>query len=184
MTKRVALADLGIGEDEAARLLDDAIDGRQPEAGALAHFLGGEEGLENLAEHAGARCRTRCRSPTRRCSRRPAGCRSRAPRPGRPAPHRSGWSASRRPCGAMASRALTARLTMTCSSWPGSARTGPRSRPCLTTSSTVSPSRRLSRCETSDTTSGSCSTCGRKRLLARESQQLAGQARRRGWSST
>ena len=65
---------------------------------------------------------------------------------------------------------------MTCSSWPGSARTGPRSRPCLTTSWTVSPSSRLSRCDTSETTSGSWSTCGRKRLLARESEQLAGQA--------
>ena len=30
------------------------------------------------------------------------------------------------PLGCIASRALTARLTITCSSWPGSARTGPR----------------------------------------------------------
>jgi hypothetical protein len=55
------LPDLGIGEDEAARLLDDAVDGRQAEAGALADFLGGEEGLEDLAEHVGAQCRSRCR---------------------------------------------------------------------------------------------------------------------------
>jgi hypothetical protein len=46
------LPDLRIGEDEAARLLDDAVDGRQAEPGALADFLGGEEGLEHLAEHA------------------------------------------------------------------------------------------------------------------------------------
>jgi hypothetical protein len=48
-----ALADLRIGEDEAARLLDDAVDGREAEPGALAHFLGGEEGLEDLAEISG-----------------------------------------------------------------------------------------------------------------------------------
>ena len=46
-----SLADLGIGEDEAARLLDDAVDGRKAKAGALADFLGREEGLEHLAEH-------------------------------------------------------------------------------------------------------------------------------------
>ena len=61
----------------------------------------------------------------------------------------------------IASRALTARLTTTCSSWPGSARTAPRSRPCVTTSFTVSPSSRLSSVDTSDTTSGSCRICGR-----------------------
>ena len=44
-----ALVDLRIGEDEAARLLDDAVDGREPEAGPLADLLGREEGLENLA---------------------------------------------------------------------------------------------------------------------------------------
>ena len=65
---------------------------------------------------------------------------------------------------------------MTCSSWPGSARIGPRLRPCLTTSSTVSPSRRLSRCDTSDTTSGSWSDLRAQGLLAREGEQLPGQA--------
>jgi hypothetical protein len=39
-----------LGEDEAARLLDDAVDGREPEAGALADLLGGEERLEDLGE--------------------------------------------------------------------------------------------------------------------------------------
>ena len=53
MTKRVPSPDLRIGEDEAARLLDDAVDRREAEAGALAHLLGGEERLEDLAEHAG-----------------------------------------------------------------------------------------------------------------------------------
>ena len=48
-----ALADLGIAEDEAAGLLDDAVDHRQAEAGALADFLGGEERLEDLLHHVG-----------------------------------------------------------------------------------------------------------------------------------
>ena len=56
-----ALADLGIGEDEAARLLDDAVDGRQPEAGPLPHLLGREERLENLAEDARRNAACRCR---------------------------------------------------------------------------------------------------------------------------
>ena len=51
---------------------------------------------------------------------------------------------------------------MTCSSCPGSARIGPRLRPCFTTSSTVSPSKRFNRWDTSETTSGSWSTCGRR----------------------
>ena len=53
-----ALADLAVGEDVAARLLDDAVDGGQAEAGALADILGGEERLEDLGHdlgrHAGA----------------------------------------------------------------------------------------------------------------------------------
>ena len=36
-----------IGKDEPARLLDDAVDRGQAQAGALAHILGGEEGIEN-----------------------------------------------------------------------------------------------------------------------------------------
>ena len=61
----------------------------------------------------------------------------------------------------IASRALTARLTTTCSSCPGSARTGPSPRPCVTSSLTVSPISRFSSVDTSDTTSGSCRICGR-----------------------
>src|SRR3546814_2483975 len=38
-----ALAGHRIGEDVPARLLDDAVDGREPQPGALAGFLGGEE---------------------------------------------------------------------------------------------------------------------------------------------
>ena len=45
-----ALADLAVAEDEAAGLLDDAIDGREAEAGALAHLLGREERLPDLVE--------------------------------------------------------------------------------------------------------------------------------------
>ena len=37
-----------VGKDIATRLLDDAIDGGKAEPGALANFLGGEEGLEDL----------------------------------------------------------------------------------------------------------------------------------------
>src|SRR3546814_12301684 len=45
-----ALPDLRCGKDIAAGLLDNAIDGRQPETGALADFLGGEKRLEDIGE--------------------------------------------------------------------------------------------------------------------------------------
>ena len=64
-----------VGEDEAARLLDDAVDGREAEPGALADFLGGEERLEDLAAGCRAGCRCRCRRRSARYSRRRAGCR-------------------------------------------------------------------------------------------------------------
>ena len=48
--ERGALARLGIDIDETAGLLDDAVDRRQPEAGALADFLGREERLEDLVD--------------------------------------------------------------------------------------------------------------------------------------
>ena len=51
--ERGALARFRIHIDEAAGLLDDAIDGRQPKAGALADFLGGEERLEDLVDDVG-----------------------------------------------------------------------------------------------------------------------------------
>jgi hypothetical protein len=50
MRNVVPLPTSRIHRDEAAGLLDDAVDGGQPQAGALAHRLGGEEGIENLAE--------------------------------------------------------------------------------------------------------------------------------------
>ena len=45
-----ALAELRIHVDETAGLLDDAVDGREPEPGALADILGGVEGVENLVD--------------------------------------------------------------------------------------------------------------------------------------
>ena len=53
MVKLVPLPGSRFGEDEAARLLDDAVDGGKAEPGPLPHFLGGEEGLEDLAERCG-----------------------------------------------------------------------------------------------------------------------------------
>jgi len=50
MWNEVPFAGLGVHIDEAAGLLDDAIDRRQAEAGALADFLGGEERLEDLVD--------------------------------------------------------------------------------------------------------------------------------------
>ncbi len=49
--ERRADARLAFAEDVAAGLLDDAVDHGEAEAGALADFLGGEEGLEDLAAH-------------------------------------------------------------------------------------------------------------------------------------
>ncbi len=46
-----AAADLAFDRDVAAALLDDAVDHRQAEAGALARPLGGEEGLEDPRQH-------------------------------------------------------------------------------------------------------------------------------------
>ncbi len=42
-----AAAELALNEDVAAALLDDAVDGGEPEAGTFAFFLGGEERLED-----------------------------------------------------------------------------------------------------------------------------------------
>ena len=41
---------LAVHVDEAVVLFDDAVNRRQPQAGALADFLGGEEGLEELCQ--------------------------------------------------------------------------------------------------------------------------------------
>ena len=49
-----ALADLAVDPHGAARLAGEAIDHGQAKAGALADFLGGEEGLGDLLERSGA----------------------------------------------------------------------------------------------------------------------------------
>ena len=61
----------------------------------------------------------------------------------------------------MASRPLTARLTMTCSNWLRSNLTGHRSRPWTSSSLTLSPSSRCSSIDRSESVSDSVSTCGR-----------------------
>src|SRR3546814_17477227 len=48
-----AVAGLRFGKDIAARLLHDSIDGRKAKARPLAHFLGGEERLEDVGENIG-----------------------------------------------------------------------------------------------------------------------------------
>ncbi len=55
--ERGALVRFGVHIDEAAGLLDDAIDRRQAEAGALADFLGREERLEDLVDDLGRNSR-------------------------------------------------------------------------------------------------------------------------------
>lgn len=56
-TEGSALAHFRFGINVTARLLDDAIDHREAKARALAHFLGGEEGLENLVHDLGRNTR-------------------------------------------------------------------------------------------------------------------------------
>ena len=63
---------VGIAVDEAAGLLDDAVDHRQAEARALADLLGGEERLEDLVAALRRGCRCRCRRPRPRHNRPPA----------------------------------------------------------------------------------------------------------------
>src|SRR5471032_2683806 len=65
----------------------------------------------------------------------------------------------------MASRALTAKLTITCSNCEMSTLTGHRSRPCTTSSVTFSPISRLSSMPRSLSVSPRSSTCGRKVCL-------------------
>ncbi len=76
----------------------------------------------------------------------------------------------------IASRALTARLTITCSSWPGSARTGPRPRPCLTSSLTRLAEQPVQQVRDLGDHVGQLQDLRAQRLLAREGEQLAGQA--------
>ena len=56
-----ALADLAFDPDLAARLVGEAEDLAEAEAGALADRLGGEEGLERAVEHFRRSFRSRCR---------------------------------------------------------------------------------------------------------------------------
>ena len=65
-----------------------------------------------------------------------------------------------RPPWGIASRELTTRLTMTCSIWPGSAFTRPRSAAGTTASSTSSPMSRLSMGSMAVITAFRSSTCG------------------------
>ena len=122
------MPDLRIDAHVAARLLDEAVDHAQPEAGALADVLGGEERLEGARDARPAACRSRCRRPRPSRTRRP--CIS-----GMAAACSSSSSAlavsmvSRPPSG-MASRALTARLSTAFSSWLGSTVGGHRSCAC------------------------------------------------------
>ena len=81
MRKVVPLPTVAVAEDEAAGLLDDAVDRREAEAGALADLLGGEERLEDLVDDARARCRCRCPRPRSARSRRRAALLAEAPRP-------------------------------------------------------------------------------------------------------
>ncbi len=53
MRKVVPSPEFGIHVDEAAGLLDDAVDGREAEPGSLADFLGREERLEDLVDDLG-----------------------------------------------------------------------------------------------------------------------------------
>ena len=58
---RRAVAHFAVDLDVAARLLHEAVDLRQPEAGALADVLGREERLEGAGEDVAASCPSRCR---------------------------------------------------------------------------------------------------------------------------
>ncbi len=178
-----ALADARIDEDEAAGLLDDAVDHGEAEPGALADLLGGEEGLEDLVDDlrrdAGAGVldleQRRSRPRGRPCKPKAARSRSAATLPVR--------TVSLPPLG-MASRALTARLTMTCSNWWTIGLDRPEVAAVADVElDLVADARRFSSSERSDSTSPRSSTCGRSGLPAREGEQLPHQAGRRGWRS-
>ena len=111
-----ALARLAVDEDEAAGLLDDAVDGREAEPGAGADLLGREERLEDARQillgdaDAGIGDLDQHIIAGRHDLVRRAGS----------APSLATLAVrmvSVPPPG-IASRALTARLMMTCSSWP------------------------------------------------------------------
>ena len=174
--ERGALADLALHRDEAAGLLDDAVDGRKTKARAVADRLGGEERLENLG------------LVFRRDADAGVGDFDQHIVAGR---HQSGADRARAgeqvafevrmvtvpPSGGMASRAFTTRLTIAFEIWPSSARTAQRSGACSNFRVTRSPSSRRSSSDSSVIVSASASTLRLQRLLAREGEQLAHQAR-------
>ena len=82
------------------------------------------------------------------------------------------------PPSGIASRALTARFTITCSNWLTSAFTGQTSRPCFSSRATRSPSSRLSRSVSSDNAFPDVHHLRAQGLPARERQELADEARR------
>ena len=117
-----ASTDLAVDPDVAAALLDDAVDGRHPEPGSLVHRLRREERLEDAPSRlfvhpASGVARSRSSSRARDALPGARGNRTRRERQFR-------VRIDSRPPRAIASRALTTTLTMTCSIWPRSALTG------------------------------------------------------------
>ena len=120
MLNVVPCARLAVDRDVPAALPDDPVDGREAEAGPLARLLRREERLEDAAG-----------DPLRPCPMPVSVTESidvpPAPRCGAPAyalvESTAFVSIVSVPPSGMASRALTARFRMTCSTWTGSART-------------------------------------------------------------
>ena len=138
-----ALADLAVGEDVAAGLLDDAVDGGEAEARYPCRPPWWRRTARRSWPSPRASCRRRCPPP------RSARIRRRRRRS--PTSFRLSRSLTlrvrmvRQPPSGMASRALTARLMMTCSNCVLSALTYQRSRPDRILSSIFSPKARLRR---------------------------------------
>ncbi len=135
-----ALCRLPIHGDEAAGLLDDAIDGGQPQTRALAHRLGGEEGIEDLALNLLGHADAGVGDFDADIS--PGGMMA--------VPSAVEWPTASftvlmvtAPPDGMASRALTTRLMRALESWASSAWTGPKvGRRFSTFSEMPSPTRR------------------------------------------
>ena len=125
--ERGALPRLAVDRHESAALLDDAVHRGEAEAGALAHALGGEERLEDVPQrlriHAGPGVGDEERRHIGRARPDPTCLGARACSP----TATFMVSMVSVPPSGMASRALSARLSSTWSSCPGSALTWPRS---------------------------------------------------------
>ena len=106
-----AAAGRALDADGAAALLDDAVDDREAEAGAAADLLGRVERLEHARAHLFAHAGAGVDDAEARHA-------VAAVVVAAVAVAMVSW-----PPDGIASRALTARLRMTCSSWPASART-------------------------------------------------------------